>query len=135
MTAPRGAPPQGPGSSPERETARSARPTTLRSRYEDAVRALQQQVAAMRRDSLSAEAIARAVHAERRRLAVHFKDLTPEPDRTRIRERTLQVYGRPDGPSIAFLRAQGKSWEAIIESATRPGRMDEGRSDPADDRD
>ncbi|MGF3023760.1 cell wall-binding protein [Methylobacterium aquaticum] len=94
---------------------------TLRTCYEMAVRDLRDGVAEMRRDGLPAETIARAVHAERRRLAVHFKALTPEPYRTRIVERTIQVYGDAQGPSIAFLRARGKSWEAIIESATRPG--------------
>jgi hypothetical protein len=93
---------------------------TLRSRYEQAVRDLHERVAEMRRDGERAEIIARAVHAERRRLAVLFKDLTPEPYRTRIYERTVRVYGTQDGPSIEFLRAKGKSWEEIIESAKRP---------------
>ncbi|MBY0296966.1 MAG: cell wall-binding protein [Methylobacterium sp.] len=106
---------------------------TLRSRYEQAVRDLQARVAEMRRDGLSSEAIARSVHAERRRLAVLFKRLTPEPYRTRIDARTLAVYGSEDGPSIAFLRAQGKSWEAIIESATRPGPMIGSGGERADD--
>jgi polyribonucleotide nucleotidyltransferase len=94
---------------------------TLRSRYEQAVRGLHKRVAEMRRDGASTEIIARAVHAERRRLAALFKDLTPEPYRTRIYERTVRAYGSEAGPSIEFLRAKGKSWEAIIESAMRPG--------------
>lgn len=93
----------------------------LRARYETAVTALRERVAALRRDGVPAEAIAHAVHAERLRLAAHFKALTPEPIRSRIVERTVRVYGNELGPSIAFLRARGKSWEAIIESATRPG--------------
>jgi predicted TIM-barrel fold metal-dependent hydrolase len=93
----------------------------IRARYETAVRDLRERVAELRRDGVPAETIAREVHAERRRLAAHFKALTPEPYRTRIYERTIQVYGNELGPSIEFLRAQGKSWEAIIESAMRPG--------------
>jgi len=93
----------------------------LRLRYETAVRDLRERVAALRRDGVPAEAIAREVHAERRRLAAHFKALTPEPYRTRIYERTVRVYGNELGPSIEFLRAKGRSWEAIIESAMRPG--------------
>ncbi|WP_244276611.1 cell wall-binding protein [Methylobacterium indicum] len=94
---------------------------TLRDQYENAVRDLAERAAAMRRNGVPAEAIARAMHAERRRLAVHFKALTPEPYRTVIAERTTRVYGDPQGPTIAFLRERGRSWEAIIESATRPG--------------
>lgn len=94
---------------------------SLRDRYETDVRALAERAAAMRRDGVPAEAVARAVHAERRRLAVAYKALTPEPYRSRILERTIRVYGNPHGPTIAFLRAQGKSWEAIIAGATRPG--------------
>lgn len=94
---------------------------SLRDRYETDVRALAERAAAMRRDGVPAEAIARAVHAERRRLAVAYKAMTPEPYRSRILERTIRVYGNPHGPTIAFLRAQGKSWEAIIAGATRPG--------------
>ncbi|QRE77100.1 cell wall-binding protein [Methylobacterium aquaticum] len=94
---------------------------TLRARYETAVTELRERVASLRRDGVPAETIARTVHAERLRLAAHFKALTPEPYRTRIYERTIRVYGNAGGPTIAFLRAQGKSWEAIIEGATRPG--------------
>ncbi|MCF4129477.1 cell wall-binding protein [Methylobacterium sp. SyP6R] len=102
-------------------TGGGAGPMPLRARYEAAVADLRERVAALRRDGLPAEAIARAVHAERLRLAAHFKALTPEPYRTRIVERTVRVYGNALGPSIDFLRVRGKSWEAIIESATRPG--------------
>ncbi|ACA19061.1 putative cell wall binding repeat-containing protein [Methylobacterium sp. 4-46] len=94
---------------------------SLRSQYEQAVRDLREHAAEMRRRGASAEAIARAMHAERRRLASLFKEQTPEPHRTRIYERTVRVYGNEIGPSIESLRAMGKSWEAIIESATRPG--------------
>lgn len=93
----------------------------LRARYEQAVLGLKDQVDAMRRSGASDEAIARSVHANRLRLARTYKELTPEPYRSRIYDRTVRVYGNEDGPSIAFLRAKGKSWEAIIESATRPG--------------
>lgn len=113
----------------------NALPTTLRSHYEQAVRDLRERVGQMRRDGTSPEAIARAVHAERRRLAAHFKDLTPEPYRTRIYERTVRVYGSQDGPSIEFLRSKGKSWDEIIESAMRPGPPVGLTSEPASRRD
>jgi hypothetical protein len=93
----------------------------LRSRYEAAVLALRAQVAAKRGDAASSETIARAVHAERRWLTAAFKELTSEPWRSRIHTRTLAAYGDPVGPTIENLRARGRSWDDIIDSATRPG--------------
>ncbi len=93
----------------------------LRSRYEAAVSGLRAQVIAMRQASTAAEEIANVVHAERRRLAAQFKQQTPEPLRSLIHRRTLAVYGDPIGPTIEYLRAMGKSWDDIIDSATRPG--------------
>ena len=93
----------------------------LRYRYEMAVLALRARVAAMRGAGVSSETIARAVHAERRRLTAAFKELTPEPWRSRIHTRTLAAYGDPVGPTIENLRARGNSWDDIIDSATRPG--------------
>jgi hypothetical protein len=96
--------------------------TLLRAQYEASVRALRPLAEVMRSQGVPPEAIARALHAERRRLAGVFKDRTPEPMRTWIYSRTLAVYGDPLGPRIEDLRAKGKSWDAIIESAAQPGR-------------
>ena len=93
----------------------------LRLRYEEAVVALRARVAAMRNNGVSAEMIARTVHAERRWLTATFKALTPEPWRSQIHDRTLAVYGDCVGPTIECLRARGRSWDDIIDSATRPG--------------
>lgn len=95
----------------------------LRSSYETAVSGLKALVAAMRCGGASAEEIARTVHAERRRLAAFFKQRTPRSLRSQIYSRTLSAYGDPVGPTIEHLRARGKSWEDIIDSATRPGRL------------
>src|SRR5690348_12763399 len=94
----------------------------LRLEYEARVMALRGRADAMRRDGSAPEAIARAMHVARRQLCQAFKEMTPEPQRTRIFERTRAVYGDPLGPSVEFLRLRGKSWEDIIESASRPGR-------------
>jgi hypothetical protein len=94
----------------------------LRSEYEAFVVALKARADTMRREGILPEVIARAMHAERRRLARVCKERTPEPLRTRIYNRTLAAYGDPLGPEIDDLRAKGKSWDDIIESATRPGR-------------
>jgi hypothetical protein len=41
----------------------------------------------------------------------------------------MQRYGDKLGPTIEWLRNQGKTWKQIIESASRPGGKDvlEGR--------
>jgi RHS repeat-associated protein len=96
----------------------------LRQQYIDAVGGLAGKVPGMRAAGRSPEEIARALHAERRALGEQFKNLTPESKRLEIYERNMQLYGDKLGPSIDWLRAQGKSWEQIIESATRTGGMD-----------
>jgi AraC-like DNA-binding protein len=93
----------------------------LRLEYEARVMALRGRADAMHRDGLSLEAIAKALHAERRTLCEAFKERTPEPQRTRIARRTYAIYGDPFGPSVEYLRAKGKNWDEIIESASRPG--------------
>jgi hypothetical protein len=98
----------------------------LRQKYIDEVEALGRRRDAMRAAGESPETIARTLHAERRRLGVEYKDLTPEPLRSQIYARNLEKYGDPLGPSIEWLRARAKTWEAIIESATRPGGADLG---------
>jgi hypothetical protein len=77
----------------------------------------------MQGNGVSPETIARAVHTERRRLTAAFKALTPEPWRSRIHARTVAAYGDPVGPTIETLRAQGKSWDDIIDSAIRTGSL------------
>jgi hypothetical protein len=96
---------------------------TVRHKYELAVRALRARAHEFRVTGASSEAIARVLHAERRALAARFKDATPEPLRTALYERTFRVYGDRLGPTIEFLRTQGKTWEDIIEGATRPGPL------------
>ncbi|MDP0929461.1 hypothetical protein Q0601_19930 [Paracoccus onubensis] len=97
---------------------------TLRQEYEMSVRAIRSRVELMRQDARPIEEIARAAHAERRKLAAIFKARTPEPMHSLICQRTLTVYGDPRGPTIGMLRAKGKTWAEILESAMRPGRLD-----------
>lgn len=97
----------------------------VRSEYARKVRSLAEMAMNMRRRGLQAEFIARAVHAERLAIAKAFKDITPEPLHSRIQARTVASYGNPIGPSIDFLRAAGKSWDDIIDSAARPGLLPE----------
>jgi uncharacterized membrane protein YccC len=95
----------------------------MRADYERLVRDLSNYAVELRRMSLAPEAIARHLHAARRALAAKFKAMTPEPTRRLLCDRTMQRYGNCDGPTIDYLRAQGKTWDQIIESAARPGQM------------
>jgi len=97
-----------------------------RKAYEDAVRALGDRAKNLSDAGKSAEEIARDLHQARRDLGEQFKELTPPDLLQTITERNLEKYGDPLGPSIEWLRSQGKSWEDIIESAQRPGGKDLG---------
>jgi hypothetical protein len=94
----------------------------LRAEYEHAVQTIAQKVLAMRKGGSAPEAVARLAHAERQRIALTYKDLTPEPLRSQILQRTISVYGQTAGPTTEYLRKQGKSWEQIADGAARPGR-------------
>jgi len=95
----------------------------VRQEYETAVRALRRRADDLRAAGAATEEIARTLHAERRALAARFKQATPEPLRAALYARTLRVYGDPLGPTIETLRAGGRSWEEIAESAMRPGPL------------
>ena len=107
-----------------RRTARGV--PALRQQYVDSVTGLAGRVPGMRQAGMSSEQIARALHAERRALGAKFKDLTPAEKLAEIHARSLERYGDKLGPSIEWLRNAGKSWDDIIESATRTGGKDLG---------
>lgn len=60
------------------------------------------------------------------RLGCSVQGLTPEPQLEAIYARNLEKYGDKLGPTVEWLRAKGKSWEQIIESASRSGGKDLG---------
>jgi hypothetical protein len=93
----------------------------LRLRYEAAVAALAHAAAEKLHAGVSEEAVARWAVAERNALKQTYRGLTPAPVLARIVSRTLERYGNAMGPSADELRATGKSWRDIIDSATRPG--------------
>ncbi|MEG3909633.1 hypothetical protein QT979_17385 [Microcoleus sp. w2-18bC1] len=70
------------------------------------------------------EKVARQAHSLRREIGIKYKDLTPEPSRDRIYARNLKKYGDSLGPTIEYLRAIGKTWLQILESASRPNLGD-----------
>jgi hypothetical protein len=74
----------------------------------------------MRQAGASTEQIARTLSAERNALKVEFRGLSPPEAVKAFEARNLAKYGDPLGPSVDQLRAGGKSWEQIIEGATRP---------------
>ena len=93
----------------------------IRVEYEASILALRRIVERVQQEGCEDEAIARSLHAERRALGARFKSRTPAPLRALIDARTVAVYGDPLGLTIEWLRAHGKSWQAIIASAVRPG--------------
>jgi hypothetical protein len=98
----------------------------LRQAYVDAVSELKPMADSLKMAGADIEALARALHAERRAIGEQFKALTPADKLAEIYERNLQKYGDKLGPTVDWLRAHGKSWDQIIESATRTGGKDLG---------
>lgn len=96
----------------------------LRAQYEAAVTALGESASSMLSAGLAEEQVARWAVDQRNSLKRNFRDLTPPSIVTAIETRTLQRYGNVLGPSADQLRAAGRSWAAIIESALRPGSLD-----------
>lgn len=96
----------------------------LRIEYINKVDALKQTVQMLEAQGATTEQIARTVHQLRRDLGVEYKNLTPPDKLEEIYARNITIYGDKLGPTIDWLRAQGKSWESIIESATRAGGKD-----------
>jgi RHS repeat-associated protein len=98
----------------------------LRQQYVDDVLGLKDLGLSARAAGQNAEATARMLHAERNALKLQYRELTPPDVLKTIEARNLKLYGDPLGPSVDQLRAAGKSWDDIIESAARPGGSDLG---------
>jgi hypothetical protein len=62
----------------------------------------------------------------RRDIGIKYKDLTPPERLADFYERNRRLYGDKLGPTVEWLREQGKTWEEIIESASRTGGADLG---------
>lgn len=98
----------------------------MRQAYVNEVKALEDVALSMRAAGVSPELVARQLHQMRRDLGVQYKDLTPASQLEAIYSRNLERYGDKFGLSVDWLRAKGKSWEQIIESASRSGGKDLG---------
>lgn len=92
----------------------------LRSAYVGEVQALSSIVEELQAAGRTNEEIAIEVHRRRREIGVKYKKLTPPKEREEIYRRNLQLYGDELGPTIDYFRTvQNKTWEKIIESATK----------------
>jgi hypothetical protein len=98
----------------------------LRQAYVDDVASISDNAAAWEKAGADPELIARESWADRRALGIQYKGLTPPDMLEQITARNIARYGDPLGPSVDWLRAQGRTWQQIIESATRPGGQDLG---------
>ena len=106
------------------ETVAGPAASPLRQEYEAAVRGLGDRIGALEKAGMTEEAIARKLHAARRALGVEYKNQTDPALLEKIYERNMQRYGDKLGPTIEWLRNQGKTRKQIIESASRPGGKD-----------
>lgn len=96
----------------------------MRQLYVREVYDLQQRVSAMRASSATLDEIAKFAHASRTAIKLKYRELTP-PDLLKvIDERNIGKYGDKLGPTFEWLVEKGKSFEQIIESATRSGGGD-----------
>ena len=98
----------------------------LRQAYIKEVNGLKALGEQMARKGIDKEIIARTLHSKRRELGVKYKNLTPPDKLKEIYARNVEKYGDKLGPSIDWLRKKGKSWDDIIESASRTGGKDLG---------
>ncbi len=62
----------------------------------------------------------------RNKLKVEYRALSPADAVKAFEQRNTLKYGNPLGPSADQLRAAGKTWEQIVEGASRSGGADLG---------
>jgi hypothetical protein len=98
----------------------------VRQGYVAAISDLSAAGSSLRAAGAGSEELAVAMHAERRAIGEEFKALTSTDRLGEIYQRNLIKYGDKLGPSIDWLRGQGKTWGQIIESAGRTGGKDLG---------
>jgi hypothetical protein len=98
----------------------------LRNAYEDEIKGLKKLADELAKSGKNAEDRARTLFDERNKLKDNYLKQTPADEVESIKARNLERYGNENGPSIDWLRQQGKTWEDIINSASRPGGKDLG---------
>lgn len=98
----------------------------IRQQYIDEVRSLEDVGLNLQAAGATPEQTARVLGQMRRSLGIDYKAMTPPDELARIYARNLEKYGDELGPTIEYLRARGKTWQDIIDSASRPGGKDLG---------
>jgi FtsZ-binding cell division protein ZapB len=96
----------------------------LRLEYEQASRDLLSQTQRMLSQGIPEEQVARWAVERRNQLKVEYRELTPPNMLADIEARNIREYKNPLGPNVEQLRAEGKSWQQIIEGAAKPGGKD-----------
>jgi len=96
----------------------------LRQNYVREVHDLQSAVNKMKATSQNLEDIARYAHEARTNLKFKYREYTPSDLLETIDARNMAKYGNKIGPTFETLISKGKSFEQIIESATRAGGGD-----------
>jgi len=92
----------------------------LRRAYEQEVENLSNLADELFYQGKTSKEVAQRLHQERRNLGIKYKDATPELLREYIYYVNRRRYGDPLGPTFEYLVGRGKSFEQIIESASRP---------------
>jgi len=103
-----------------RSASRFGKTTVIRVQYMKRVQELEKLVRLMRAQGFTSKEIAIKVHARRRALGRLFKGITDKNLQQAAFNRNIAKYGDKWGPTIKWLRQNGKSWDEIIESASRP---------------
>lgn len=96
----------------------------LRQNYVREVHELQVSASKMKVKNQNLEDIARYAHEARTNLKLKYREYTPPNLLETIDARNMAKYGNKIGPTFETLISKGKSFEQIIESATRAGGGD-----------
>lgn len=104
---------------------KAATPLT-RQAYVRAVQGLKKSGETLLKQGYSKENVAIILNSQRRALGKMYKDVTPAKELEKVFARNMKVYGDKYGPTVKWLREQGKTWDDIIEAASRSGGKDLG---------
>ena len=96
----------------------------LRQKYVQDVYQLKKEVNLMKELGHSPEDIARYASKRRNEIKKPILEVTPKEFLEKIKKRNFLKYKNETGPTIEQLREKGKTWEQIIDGATRAGGGD-----------
>lgn len=96
----------------------------LRQNYVRAVYELKKTINRMRASGTDLEEIAKHAYEARTNLKIEYRKFTPPELLETINDRNMNKYGNPMGPTFDDLINKGKTFEQIIDSATRAGGED-----------